>query len=73
MSRPTHVVTVPSQHSGATILLDGRRAGTTPTKLSVLGFVTVKLEFKKTGYQPARAKLYSKKARDAVSIRLRRW
>ena len=73
LSRPTHVVTVTSQPSGATIFLDGRRAGTTPMKLSVLGFVTVKLDFKKTGYQPTGTKLYSKRANDKVAVQLRRW
>ncbi len=73
LSRPTHVVTVTSQPPGATIFLDGRRAGTTPMKLSVLGFVTVKLDFKKTGYQPTGTKLYSKRANDRVSVQLRRW
>jgi hypothetical protein len=73
LSRPTHVVTVTSQPSGATIFLDGRRAGTTPMKLSVLGFVTVKLDFKKTGYQPTGTKLYSTRANDRVAVQLRRW
>ncbi len=73
LSRPTHVVTVTSQPSGATIFIDGRSAGTTPTKMSVLGFVTLKLELKKTGYQTATAKLYSKVPQDTVSVRLMRW
>ena len=73
LQRPTHIVTVTSNPSGATILIDGRRAGTTPTKMSVLGFVTVKLEFKKTGDQPASAKLYSRYAQDQVSVRLNKW
>lgn len=73
LSRPTHVVTLTSNPSGAQIFIDGRRAGTTPTKLSVLGFITLKVEVKKLGYQPARVKLYSKKSPDAVSVRLQKW
>ena len=73
LSRPTHVVTVTSNPSGATIFIDGRSAGTTPMKLSVLGFTTLKLEFKKTGYQPASKKLYSRVAQDKVAVKLNKW
>jgi len=73
LSRPTHIVTVTSNPPGATIFIDGRRAGTTPTKLSVLGFVQVKLELKKTGFQPAQAKLYSRVSPDQVAVRLTKW
>ncbi len=73
LQRPTHTVTVTSNPSGATIFIDGRSAGTTPTKLNVLGFVTIKLELKKTGYQPAKTKLYSKRAQDQVAVRLTKW
>lgn len=73
LMRPTHTVTVNSTPSGATIYIDGRSAGTTPTKMSVLGFTTLKLEFKKTGYQPATKKLYSKLPQDTVSVRLNKW
>lgn len=73
LSRPTHSVTLTSSPAGATVFINGRSAGTTPTKVSVLGFVTLKLDFKKTGYQPVSTKLYSKAARDKVSVRLKRW
>ena len=73
LNRPTHIVTVTSNPPGATIFIDGRRAGTTPTKLSVLGFVTVKLEFKKTGFQPSSARLYSRYPNDQVGVRLTKW
>ena len=73
LSRPTHTVTVTSNPSGATIFIDGRRAGTTPTKLSVLGFVTLKLEFKKTGYAPKAEKFYSRYAVDKVNVKLTKW
>jgi hypothetical protein len=73
LSRPSHVVTVTSQPSGAQVFLDGRLAGTTPTKLNVLGFVVLKLEIKKIGYQPEDVRLYSKKAQDKVGVRLTKW
>jgi hypothetical protein len=73
LSRPTHFVTVTSTPSGAQIFIDGRSAGTTPSKVSVLGFTTLTLEFKKLGYQPASAKLYSKVPQDKVTVRLRKW
>ncbi len=73
LSRPTHNVTLTSNPAGATVFINGRSAGTTPTKVNVLGFVTLKLDFKKTGYQPVSTKLYSKAARDKVSVRLKRW
>jgi hypothetical protein len=73
LSRPTHAVAVISTPPGATVFIDGRRAGTTPTTLNVLGFQTVKLEIKKSGYLPVTTKLYSKVAHDRVAIQLRSW
>lgn len=73
LGRPTHTVSITSQPSGATIFIDGHRAGTTPTTLSVLGFQQVKLEVKKTGYQPLTTKIYSKVPQDKVSLRLSKW
>jgi hypothetical protein len=73
LGRPTHTVSITSQPSGATIFIDGHRAGTTPTTLSVLGFQQLKLEVKKTGYQPQTTKIYSKVPQDRVSLRLTKW
>jgi hypothetical protein len=73
LQRPTHSVKVTSQPSGATIFIDGHRAGTTPTVLSVLGFSNLKLEVKKTGYAPVSKKLYSKAAQDTVAVKLTKW
>jgi hypothetical protein len=73
LGRPTHTVTITSQPSGATIFIDGHRAGTTPTKLSVLGFQNLKVEIKKTGYQTLSTKIYSKVPQDKVSLRLTKW
>jgi hypothetical protein len=71
--RPTHAVTVTSQPQGATVYIDGRRAGTTPTALKVMGFSTVKLEIKKSGYAPVSQSLYSKVPQDKVNVKLTRW
>jgi hypothetical protein len=73
LQRPTHSVRVTSQPSGATIFIDGHRAGTTPTVLSVLGFSNLKLEVKKTGYATISRKLYSKTAQDKVAVKLTKW
>ena len=71
--RPTHTVSITSQPSGATVLIDGRRAGTTPTVISVMGFQNLNLEVKKAGFQTTVTKLYSKVPKDKVSIKLARW
>jgi hypothetical protein len=73
LTRPQHVLTITSQPPGAQVFLDGRPAGSTPTKLNVLGFVTLKLEIKKTGYAPQSVKHYSKTAQDKVAVRLTKW
>jgi len=73
LSRPTHSLTVTSTPSGAQVFIDGRSAGTTPGKLSVMGFTTLTLEFKKLGYQPTSTKLYSKVPQDKVTVRLKKW
>ena len=73
LQRPTHAVKVTSQPSGATIFINGNRAGTTPTVLSVLGFSNLQLEVKKTGYAPVTQKLYSKVPQDTVTVKLTKW
>lgn len=73
LQRPTHAVKVTSQPSGATIFINGNRAGTTPTVLSVLGFSNLQLEVKKTGYAPVTQKLYSKVPQDNVTVKLTKW
>ena len=73
LNRPTHAVSMTSLPPGATIFIDGRRAGTTPTVVNVIGFQKLKLEFKKTGYLPQNTTLYSKVPQDKVSVRLGKW
>lgn len=73
LQRPTHTVSITSQPANATVFINGKRAGTTPTKLRVLGFVNVKLELKKTGYATVSTKLYSKVAQDKLAVKLTKW
>jgi hypothetical protein len=73
LQRPTHNVTFTSQPAGATVFIDGRRAGTTPTSVSILGFSNLKVEIKKTGYAPVSTRLYSKVPQDSFATRLRKW
>jgi hypothetical protein len=73
LNRPTHAVSVTSTPAGATIFIDGRRAGTTPAVVNVVGFQRLKVEVKKTGFQPQYVSLYSKVAQDKVSVKLKKW
>ncbi len=60
LARPTHSVTVTSTPSGATVSIAGRRAGTTPTQVKVMGFTGVTLTVEKKGFKTVTQKLYSK-------------
>ena len=73
LQRPTHSVTFTSQPAGATIFIDGRRAGTTPTTVNMLGFSNLKIEVKKTGYKPVSTRHYSKVPQDKFSTKLSKW
>lgn len=73
LQRPTHVVSFITQPPGATVFIDGRRAGTTPTTVNMLGFSNLKIEIKKTGYAPVSTRHYSKVAQDKFIAKLRKW
>ncbi|MGE3546929.1 MAG: PEGA domain-containing protein, partial [Kofleriaceae bacterium] len=68
--RPTHSVTITTVPSGATIMIAGRRAGTSPTTLKLMGFTALNLTFQKAGYKPTTHKIYSKVPKDKLSVRL---
>lgn len=72
LARPVHTVTVTSSPPGADILVDGRRAGTTPAVLQLAGFAAVQVTFTKPGFQPITRKLYSKTPQDRFSVKLTR-
>jgi hypothetical protein len=70
LTRPTHAVTVTSSPSGAELSIEGRRAGTTPTVIQMMGFATVSLRFTKQGFQSVTKKVYSKLPQDRVFVKL---
>ncbi len=70
LARPTHDLFVESTPSGATISIDGHRAGTTPTMVKIMGFTTLTLKIEKFGFKAQTQKVYSKTPHDRVSTRL---
>lgn len=70
LARPTHTVMVLSSPSGATVSIAGRRAGTTPTSVKVMGFTGVTLTIEKKGFRTETQKLYSKVDGDKLSVKL---
>ena len=70
LARPTHSVTVTSTPSGATVSIAGRRAGTTPTAVKVMGFTGVTLTVEKSGFKTVNQKLYSKVDGDKLTVKL---
>jgi hypothetical protein len=70
LARPTHSVTVTSTPPGATVSIAGRRAGTTPTSVKVMGFTGVTLTVEKKGFKTVTQKLYSKVDLGAVKVTL---
>jgi hypothetical protein len=72
LPRPVHAVTVASIPPGAELSINGRRAGTTPTVVQMIGFATVNLKFTKAGFKSVTKKVYSKLPRDRVFVKLLR-
>jgi hypothetical protein len=70
LARPTHTVMISSTPSGATVSIAGRRAGTTPTAVKVMGFTGVSLTVEKKGFKTVTQKLYSKVDNASVTIAL---
>ncbi len=70
LARPTHSVTVTSSPSGATVSIAGRRAGTTPTQVKVMGFTGVTLTVEKPGFRTETQKLYSKSDGERLTVKL---
>ena len=52
--------------------IGGRRAGTTPTSIKLMGFTTQSLTIEKKGYGKVVQKFYSKVASDRVTVKLTR-
>ena len=72
LARPTHSVTITSVPSGATVSIAGKRAGTTPTAVKVMGFTGVTLTVEKKGFRTVSEKLYSKVENDKLTVKLDR-
>jgi PEGA domain-containing protein len=72
LERPTHAVMVVTTPPGATISLDGRRAGVSPTVVQVIGFQAMRLTADKPGFTSKTVTLYSRVPRDRISVTLDR-
>ena len=70
LPRPTHAVSVLTLPPGAEVKIDGRRAGTTPTVVQMMGFTSVDLTIEKAGYQTITKRVYSKLPQDRVFVKM---
>src|SRR5262249_18064931 len=68
--RPTHPPTIVPTPPGATISIEGRRAGTSPTVVQILGFNGVKVTIEKPGYKTIVQRVYSKVPQDRINVRM---
>jgi hypothetical protein len=68
--RPTHSLTVVTVPPGATISIEGRRAGTTPTVVQLMGFYGVRVTIEKKGFRPVTQRVYSTVPQDRLTVRL---
>ncbi|MGE0395367.1 MAG: PEGA domain-containing protein [Kofleriaceae bacterium] len=72
LNRPTHAVTIVTQPAGATVSIAGRRAGTTPTSVKMMGFTKVALTIEKKGYKTVVESIYSKRDGERRMVTLTR-
>ena len=72
LQRPTHKLFVTTSPEGATVLIAGRRAGTSPTYIDVIGFSTIEITVDKPGYQTVTKQVYSKVPSDRLVVQLAR-
>jgi hypothetical protein len=70
--RPTHYLVVTSNPSGATVFIAGRRAGTTPTKVPLMGFSGIEVKVQKLGFETVSKRIYSKVPEDKLAVTLKR-
>lgn len=70
LARPSHNVTVVSTPRGATVTVDGRRAGTTPLSLEVSGFTRHSLTIELKGYQTYRTSVTTDDPEQTVAVPL---
>jgi len=70
LTRPTHTVMVVTQPPGATVLIEGRLAGKSPTSVQIMGFQSISLTVEKNGYKSVTQRFYSTVPKDRVTIKL---
>jgi hypothetical protein len=70
LPRPTHKVMIETNPLGATISIEGRRAGTSPTVVELMGFTSMSVTISKPGYTSITKRMYSKQASDKLFVRL---
>jgi hypothetical protein len=72
LTRPTHAIAITTFPIGATISIGGRRAGTSPTTVQVMGYSNLTIKVEKAGWKPVTTKVYSKELKDKLFVRLAR-
>ncbi|MEO8702245.1 MAG: PEGA domain-containing protein [Kofleriaceae bacterium] len=70
LTRPTHALTVTTQPAGATVSIDGRRAGTSPTVVQIMGYQSMMLTVERKGFHSMTQRVYSRTPADRVHIKL---
>ncbi len=71
LSRPTFVLRIVSTPKGATVMIDGSKAGVTPLRTPIRGFERASVVVKKSGYASHRTNIYVKSDEHVVRVRLR--
>jgi hypothetical protein len=72
LRRPRHALTVSTKPGGATVFVDGKRAGVTPVTVDVPGFVPSTVKIIKPGHAIVTRKIVSRKKTDKLSVFLQR-
>ena len=70
LQRPTHKMMIETSPLGATVSVAGRRAGTSPTVVEVMGYSAITISITKPGYAPVTKRVYSKAANDKLFVKL---
>jgi hypothetical protein len=72
LPRPLHKLMIDTTPPGATVSIGGRRAGTSPTLVEVMGFTSIAITIAKPGYLDVTRNVYSKVPNDHLSVLLLR-
>jgi len=71
LNRPRHRLTITSTPSGADVSVGARRVGKTPVTTTVMGYEKVSVKVTHGGYVPWQERVYSRKANQSVSVKLK--